>query len=326
MSVQAAIAGAGLMGHWHARSIVRHGGTIAAVYDPDVSAAAKLAARFGGARTCGTPEEIFAAGSVDVLHVCAPLEHHFPLAAAALEHGVNVLVEKPLTPSVAETAELFRLAEVHSRLVCPVHQFAFQRGVVKALATRSQLGRLLHFEALFCSAGAVGGKSRPDEVVADILPHPLSLMERFAPACLSDDEWQITRPTKGELRAARVHDEGTYSLTISMNGRPTCCSLTLIFSEGTVRIDLFHGFAVIEPGNLSRWRKIAHPFDLAARSTIGATFNLAQRALSGESAYPGLRTLIGEFYDAVATGGSSPITPGEVLRIAHARDFIIGSP
>jgi hypothetical protein len=64
------------------------------------------------------------------------------------------------------------------------------------------------------------------------------------------------------------------------------------------------------------------------RSGVGlavAGLNLAARAVRGESAYPGLRTLVGEFYRAVGSDGSvaAPISPEHSVAVAGARDRII---
>jgi hypothetical protein len=54
-----------------------------------------------------------------------------------------------------------------------------------------------------------------------------------------------------------------------------------------------------------------------------ATSNLGRRVANSEPAYPGLRALIAEFYEAVRSGGSPPITPDETLSIARVRDHFI---
>jgi hypothetical protein len=59
-------------------------------------------------------------------------------------------------------------------------------------------------------------------------------------------------------------------------------------------------------------------FGLAA-----AGWNLAGRALRGETAYPGLRTLVEEFYAAVRIEGPPPITPEASIALAEARDRIL---
>ena len=49
-------------------------------------------------------------GKIDFLAVCTPNDSHYPIAKAALEAGVNVMCEKPLSISSEEALELERLA------------------------------------------------------------------------------------------------------------------------------------------------------------------------------------------------------------------------
>ena len=305
------------MGFWHARSITRVGGEIAAVFDVDDGVARRLASRFKSARASSRLEDVLEQDKIDVLHICTPSGTHFELAAAALSRGIHVLVEKPMTPHCAETERLYGLAAKHRALLCPVHQFPFQRGVRRALAEFDRIGQLRHFEATFCSAGGVGRSAAElDVIVAEILPHPLSLMQLFVPGSLSEKGWVVTRPVPGEFRATLTARDICFSILLSMNSRPTATTLRLLATAGTIHLDLFHDFCVIEPGRVSRWRKIVHPFDLSTRTVFAAGGNLATRALTMELAYPGLRAFIERFYAAISADSEPPIRREEAVEIA----------
>ena len=324
MKMRAAVAGAGLMGFWHARSIARVGGKVAAVCDIDDEAARRLASHFKGATINASLEDALERGKIDVLHICTPSKTHFELAAAALTRGIHVLVEKPITPDWTETERLYELAAKHRVLLCPVHQFPFQRGVQKALKEFGRIGPLRHFEATFCSAGGVGrGAAELDAIVAEILPHPLSLMQLFAPESLREEGWLVHRPAPGELRAMLSAQHVGFSLLISLNSRPTMTALRLSGTKGTTHIDLFHGFCVIEPGVVSKLHKITHPFDLAIRTLFAAGSNLTLRAWQREPAYPGLQQLIREFYGAITNGQPSPVRKEEVSREEKVRSLLV---
>lgn len=321
MKMRAAIAGAGLMGFWHAQNIVRAGGEVAAVCDVDERSARRLASRFKGARARTRLEETWEQDKIGVLHVCTPLSTHFELAAAALSRGINVLIEKPMTRDCAEAERLYALAAEHRVLLCPVHQFAFQSGVQRALTMSGRIGQLRHFEATFCSAGGVGkSEEQLDTIVAEILPHPLSLMQLFAPGSLREQGWVVSRLAPGEFRATLVTQDASFSILISLNSRPTVAALRLFGTGGTIHLDLFHGFSVLEPGAVSRWRKILHPLDLSARTIFAAGSNLMSRAWGWEPAYPGLRPLIERFYEAIFAGLEPPVRRKDAIEIAALRD------
>ena len=131
------------MGFWHAQSIARVGGEVAAVCDVDDAAARSLANRFKSAHASTRLEDVLEQEKIDILHICTPLSSHFELAATALSRGTHVLIEKPMTPNCAETEQLYARAADNRVLLCPVHQFPFQRGVRRALAEFGKIGKAL---------------------------------------------------------------------------------------------------------------------------------------------------------------------------------------
>lgn len=324
--MRVAIVGAGLMGRWHAVSARRAGATVAAIVDPNVDRARALASRCGAtARTGDVVAAVRDAGAT-IAHVCTPVETHDTLALELLEAGCDVLIEKPLTSSAESTETIVDLARSYGRLLCPVHQFVFQEGVQRALRTLPDLGTVLHIDAVACSAGADSRSERIRAAVAeDILPHPLSLVARFLGTGLERVEWHAHRSSAGELRALGVHENVHIGILVSMAGRPTRNNFVVTCTRGTLSIDLFHGFAVIERGNPSRAYKIWRPFGNGASLLGAAAANLLRRTARGESAYPGLRSLVREFYRAANGSRRPPISYGEIASVARARDKIIRS-
>jgi predicted dehydrogenase len=318
------IVGAGLMGRWHAHAARRAGAVVRAVVDSDTARARSLAGASGGARACTGLEEALAAGPVDVAHVCTPPDTHEALADAALAAGCHVLVEKPLAPDLVATRRLLAAAEAAGRLLCPVHQFLFQRGVLRAQALLPSFGPLRHFEMRVCSAGAEG---RPDgerdAVALDILPHALALAVRFCPAPITEGDWRLRRAAPGELLADGLVGGVSVSVHVSMGGRPPVNQLRLVAERGSIHADLFHGFAYAERGAASRSGKIMRPFVVAVQQGAAATGNLLRRALRDEPAYPGLRELVRRFYAAAAGETPTPIAPEETLAVAAVWDRLV---
>ena len=323
--IRAAIVGAGLMGHWHARAIEKAGGNIMAVVDLDPARARRLARRFH-AGSFPNVEQMLSEVELDVLHICSPASTHRNIAELAINSGLNLVVEKPVTPTASGTVSLYEQAAGRGVLVCPVHQFVFQNGVLKAQKLLPRIGHLLHLGVTICSAGGDGlASDQLDSIAADILPHPLSLLQRFLSGDLPEEDWVMARPRHGELRVFGEAMGATLSIFISMNARPTVCDVQIVGTEGTIYLNLFHGYGYLEPGRVSRTRKIAHPFERSLKNLSAAAINLGRRALRRELAYPGLQCLISEFYGAVQTGGPSPISAEEAVAIARVRDRLLSS-
>jgi predicted dehydrogenase len=243
----------------------------------------------------------------------------------ALEAGSHVLVEKPLADTTEATAELIELATKKDRLLCPVHQFLFQPGFRRAFDLLEHVGPLLHVNTVACSAGAETGAfaDDPDALIAEIVPHPLALLARLFPGM--QVSWQAQHPRPGELRATTTIDSTSVGVLVSAAGRPTANALRLIGARGSIEVDLFHGFAVLEHGDVSRLHKIAYPFARSGATLVAASANLAQRAVRREPAYPGLRELIGQFYAAAHGLAASPISAREIVAVAVARDALIAA-
>ncbi|MEV0892390.1 Gfo/Idh/MocA family oxidoreductase [Promicromonospora sp. NPDC050262] len=80
----------------------------------------------------------------DVVVLSTPIHTHLPLARAALEAGIDVLLEKPTTASLAEHAELVAVAERTGRL-CQVGFQTFGSHALPAVAdmvARGEVGQV----------------------------------------------------------------------------------------------------------------------------------------------------------------------------------------
>jgi predicted dehydrogenase len=319
---RAAIVGAGLMGRWHAHACRRAGGRVVAIIDVDVDAAQRLAAASGSAACAIALQSLPPSLDLDIVHVCTPGETHVEQVRAALSRGWPAIVEKPLAPTARQTEELLDEARRLGRWVMPVHQIVFQDGVRRAIRWTSG-GPIRAVDYRACSAGAEAMPGRADDIVGDILPHGLALIDLVLPGALDTVQWDVHRSGSGELVAAGLAGATAVRLLISMHARPPRHEVTLFADDHTVTADLFHGFAWREPGGTSRFWKIARPFATAAASAGSAAANLGRRALSREPAYPGLTALVREAYSALDAPMRRVPDDRHTLAVARARDLIL---
>jgi predicted dehydrogenase len=319
-----AIIGAGLMGRHHMAAAQAASGRIVAIVDRNLEAAKRLSRRAPGAMLAADVSAL-ASLSVQVAHICLPTAEHAQAAIAVVEKGASAFVEKPLAGDAGAVQAVFTSAQNAGALVCPVHQYAFQAGVERAIAVLPRLGTLRQIAFEICSAGAENGRIEADKLIEEILPHPISILQRLLPgASVSRTHWSVHSPVAGELAAAASLDGVLVSMRISANARPTRFHTEVLCDRGSIEIDGFHGYAVVLPGAVSRAAKIAGPFSHAFRHLAGAAANLARRALRREFAYPGLRTLTRRFYNAVAQRDLAmcPISPEAAIDGAFVRDAI----
>ncbi|MCA0273861.1 MAG: Gfo/Idh/MocA family oxidoreductase [Proteobacteria bacterium] len=318
-----AVVGAGLMGRWHAHAARRIGASVVGVADPEPGRAARLA---GSAETAfASLPELLRAVRPDILHVCGPTGMHREAIELALASGVHVFVEKPLALTAAETRELCDMAAAAKVVLCPVHQYAFQRAVERILAGLPRSGPPVQVEMTFFSAGAEGADpERLPALAADILPHPVSIAQRFWPGVrLATLDWKIEPMGPGGWQLSAPIGDASLRIALSFSARPTEASLVVRGSKGTWTADLFHGFARFRDGTASRATKALRPFADAFGLLGAASGNLAGRTLRREPAYPGLRELTARVYAAAQGAAGCPITAEEAVEVAALRDLFL---
>lgn len=99
------------------RDLLLHGHRVTAVGSRSAEGARAFAEQFGIAREHASYDDLVADPEVDVVYVATPHVLHAANAAAALEHGKHVLVEKPFAVRADEARALAALARRERRLL-----------------------------------------------------------------------------------------------------------------------------------------------------------------------------------------------------------------
>ena len=94
--------------------------TVVAIADPNVPAARARAAQFDIPAVYDSVEAMVQALQLDAIDVAAPREFHAPICRLAAQHGLAILCQKPLAPTLAEAEALVR--EVNDRVPFMVHE------------------------------------------------------------------------------------------------------------------------------------------------------------------------------------------------------------
>jgi len=120
-TLQIGVAGLGFIGPAHIEALRRIPNLhVAAISDMNVEIAQEKADQLGVSTAYGSYDDLLAHEGLDCIHICTPNHLHYPMAKAALEAGINVVCEKPLSMTIAEAEELVELAEKKG-LVNAVH-------------------------------------------------------------------------------------------------------------------------------------------------------------------------------------------------------------
>lgn len=111
----------------------------------------KAAERYPGISVYRSLDQMLADDSLGLLVVATPNGTHYEITRQILTAGKNVVVDKPMTMTSAEAAELMSLAKKHNTLLAPFHNRRWDSDflTVKKLLHEDILGRLVAFESRF---------------------------------------------------------------------------------------------------------------------------------------------------------------------------------
>ena len=143
--LKAAIAGAGFIAaHKHIPAILKQRKRVdlAAICDPDKSAAQETADRFSIPRMYTDLSTMLSEERPELVDVCTPPKTHKAVALEAIERGSNVLIEKPLALDVLECDAIISASRQHGVKVCVAHSDLFYPPFLRArdLVSRGEIG------------------------------------------------------------------------------------------------------------------------------------------------------------------------------------------
>ena len=136
--------------------------------------------RYPAIKVTDSVDDIFNDPEVDAVVVATPVSTHYPLTKRALEKGKHVLVEKPMTRSVAEGEELVALAQKKGLVLMVDHTFIYTGAVrkMKEIISGGELGDLYYFDSVRVNLGLF---QHDTDVLWDLAPHDLSILTHLIP-------------------------------------------------------------------------------------------------------------------------------------------------
>ncbi len=106
------VIGTGYIGMVHLEMLKRLGNVkVVAIAEADKNHADEVGRRFGIGKVYYNPEDLIKDPEIEVVHNCTPNQFHFELNKLAILEGKEILSEKPLSLSSAESAVLQDLAD-----------------------------------------------------------------------------------------------------------------------------------------------------------------------------------------------------------------------
>jgi predicted dehydrogenase len=177
VTLRAAVVGVGYLGRFHALKYAAHPDVdLVAVVDVDADRCRAVATEVGAEPRFDHRALI---GRVDCVSVAVNTQHHHAVARDLLEAGIDVLVEKPLTTTVADGQELLELAVRGQRVLQVGHLERFNPAIrtIEGLVTQPRF--------IECQRLAPFTERGTDvDVVLDVMIHDIDLLLAMVPSPL----------------------------------------------------------------------------------------------------------------------------------------------
>jgi len=151
--------------------------------------------------------DLIARDDLDAVVIATPLHTHYALAAAAIERGRHVLIEKPLAASKKEAESLAELADKHGVRLMVDHTFVYTGAVrtIRGLVDSGQLGDLLYLDSVRVNLGLF---QQDTNVIWDLAAHDLSIMDYLVdarPVAVSADGTALAGFDRENVAYVTVH-------------------------------------------------------------------------------------------------------------------------
>lgn len=167
--IRVGVIGVGYLGKFHAEKYAAMENVrLAGVVDIDRTRAEDVAARLGS-RAYTDYRDLL--GRVDAVSIVVPTASHFNVGLAFLNHGVDVLIEKPMTTTIEQADELIDVAELKNRILQVGHLERFNPAV---LALKDIIANPMFIEAHRLSI--FKDRSTDVSVVLDLMIHDIDII------------------------------------------------------------------------------------------------------------------------------------------------------
>lgn len=235
------IVGCGGIGAIHFDSYIAEGLNVVALTDANISAAEKLSEKSAGAVVYKNCKELLDKADVDIISVCTPPVSHEDPVIMSLEHGVNVLCEKPLSYDINSAYKMRDAAKASKVLIMPAfrHRFIAANIKMKEIVSSGKIGDVVEFNNIFGGpAFNMEGKWFTKKEIAgggcilDTNSHSIDLF-RYIVGEVVEQHGVMHR----HFTSTNVEDAGTL-IVKAQNGALGCMSSSFVYGDGIAYIDI----------------------------------------------------------------------------------------
>ncbi|UCF31682.1 MAG: Gfo/Idh/MocA family oxidoreductase [bacterium] len=301
--LKAAVIGVGYLGRFHAQKYAAMEDVeLIGVVDADAARAADVAAELG---TAPYEDHRVILDSVDLVSIAVPTTSHFEVARSCLRAGVHILLEKPITRTVAEAESLIEEAKARDLVFQVGHLERFNEAVMALEgAIKNPMFVESHRLAQFRPRGT------DVDVVLDLMIHDIDIILSIVPSAVSsvDSVGVPVLSDEVDIANARLRfDNGCVAnVTASRVSRETLRKIRIFQPDSYITIDY-------QTKRISLFRKNGDGAPVPGLPNISMEEKTFE---SGDTLFAEIRS----FVDSVKNG-TPPLVSGEdgkrALELAH---------
>lgn len=317
------VVGAGVMGSDHVRRLAEKttGAVVSAIIEPDAGRAAAAAAHAPGAAVYGSIEEALNADVIEAVLIATPGRFHEPVLLPALEAGVAILCEKPLTQDPESS---WRIVEAEQRTGRHLIQVGFMRRFdaqyrrMRELIASGTAGELLMLRGVHRNPSVPDGYTQ-DMLITDSVVHEFDVAPWLAGGTIRSIEVRYGR--RNALAPERLHEpilvlmelDNGVLVDVEMNVSVQFgyqVATEAVFQRGVARIGQPEGLQLWQDGrfqveeHLSYTTRFRQAYDVEVQDWVDAA---RRGGIAGPSAWDGYKVSV-----ACAAGVRALTTNGPV--------------
>jgi predicted dehydrogenase len=304
MTLRTAVIGVGHLGRQHARihrDLASEGLTeFVSVCDTTAATGRAIAAERGVDWIADWRDLI---GRVDAVSLAVPTESHAEIACGLLENGIHVLVEKPISRTLAEADQMIAAAQKGKATLQVGHLERFNPALV---ALRPHVRNPVYFE--IHRIGEFTARSLDIDVVLDLMIHDLDIVQWL----VGEDVEVVDLHAVGIPILTNKVDAANARLEFA-SGAVANITASRVGTEKIRKMRFFQPHSYVAVDYATNHASISN---LAPPAASGAWPGVHTNVLEVQSIEP-LRAELESFCEA-AHQGSAPVVPGEDGRRALA--------
>lgn len=309
---------------------------LTALCDLNPSLASEAAKKFCVKNVYSSLSEMLSIEDIDIVDICTPPSTHVTVAIEAIEHGCNVLMEKPMALTVSDCDKMIDSAKKCGVKLSVVHNQKFYPPFIKAqeLVTAGAIGKIMGMRVLsltnkneYMIHQSHWVHKLPGGVISETGPHTIYMslafmnnvkdVSVFARKTL-DYPWILYNDYRIELEGNTLNT----SIYVSHAADYTSSEVDLFGAEGMLKISLESMLLTRSKlGELTPTSAALNSLSNAGQIVKGVTTNIFRVAFHRPML--GHDIMIAKFVNSILSNSQVPVSPEEGRETVRVLNAII---